>query len=342
MKKIFTIYFAVLLTTTVWAQDRDREPYITKTFSNESIKEVLAETSGGSISVEGGSDKARIEVYIQGNNGRNLSKDEIEERIAEDYELSIGVSNGELRAIAEPKNKYFNWKRALNISFKLYVPESVSTDLNTSGGSITMKNLSGTHDFSTSGGSLSLDKLSGKIKGRTSGGSIHISNSKDVIDLETSGGSIEAENCNGKLALSTSGGPITLHNLDGTIRANTSGGSIRGNDIRGELTAHTSGGGVNLHDLECSVEASTSGGNIDIDIDKLQEYVKVHNSGGNIHVTLPANKGVNLDLRGDRITLENMNNFNGDKEDHKVEGTVNGGGVPVRIETSGRVTVAIN
>jgi DUF4097 and DUF4098 domain-containing protein YvlB len=281
-------------------------------------------------------------VFIKGNNGRSLSEAEIKERILDDYELEIKVIDQELRVTAEPKDRFFNWKNALNISFKLYVPVQVSTDLGTSGGSISMRNLSGTQNFSTSGGSLRLDKLSGKIKGRTSGGSIEVRNTKDNIDLGTSGGSIDAENCSGTMSLSTSGGSIRLDNLNGTIKANTSGGPIRGNKIKGELTAHTSGGGVDLMGLECSVDASTSGGSMDIEIIRLEEYVTVRNSGGNIDLSLPANKGVDLKLRGNRVHFENMQNFSGNKEDDKVDGKINGGGVPVNVQTSGRVSIALN
>ncbi len=340
MKKILILLFPVLITVIALGQDRD--PFITKSFSNESVKAVYSRTSGGSITIQGGDATTRVEVFIQGNNGRRLSAEEIKERILDDYKLVIKVEDSELRVTAEPKDKFFNWKNALNISFKLYVPEAVSTDLGTSGGSISMRNLSGTHNFSTSGGSLTLDKLSGRIKGRTSGGSIDVSNTKDYIDLGTSGGSIDAENCSGTLALSTSGGAIKLNNLNGNIKANTSGGPIRGNNIKGELKAHTSGGGVDLHGLEGSVDASTSGGNMDIEINKLDEYVTVHNSGGNIHLSLPANKGLDLKLRGDRIHFQNMQNFSGNKEDDKVDGKINGGGVPVSVQTSGSVTIALN
>src|SRR4030095_15407949 len=128
----------------------------------------------GSVDVEGGSSQARIEVFIHGNNVRSLSKDEIKERLDEDYKLEITVVGGELRVVAEPKDKFFNWKNALNISFNISVSQQVSTDVSTSGGSISMKNLAGSQNFSTSGGSLTIDKLSGKIKGRTSGGSIQV------------------------------------------------------------------------------------------------------------------------------------------------------------------------
>ena len=342
MKTIFNLFVAVLFSVAVQAQSRDKDPFISKSFSNETINEVYARTSGGSISVTGGTGQARVEVFIQGNNGRTLSNEEIKRRLDEDYKFVLAVDNGELKVTAEPKDKFFNWKQALNISFNVYVPHNVSTDLSTSGGSIEMENLSGTQNFSTSGGSLKLNKLSGRIKGRTSGGGIDVSNTKDDIDLSTSGGGITAENCSGTLKLNTSGGQIRLEGLRGMITASTSGGPIHGSDIKGELLAHTSGGGVDLQDLSGSVEASTSGGNMDVEINELDKYVTIKNSGGNIHVKLPGDKGLNLNVRGDNIRIDNMSNFSGNKEEHKVEGKLNGGGVPVNIQSNGNITVALN
>jgi DUF4097 and DUF4098 domain-containing protein YvlB len=341
MKTILNLFVAVLFTVTVQAQFRDKDPFITKSFS-EKINEVYARTSGGSIAVTGGNEQARVEVYIQGNNGKSLSNEEIKRRLDEDYKFVLEVQNGELKITAEPKDKFFNWKQALNISFNVYVPHSVSTDLSTSGGSIHMENLSGTQNFSTSGGSLHLDKLSGKVRGKTSGGSIDVKNAKDDIDLSTSGGSITAENCSGTMRLNTSGGRITLNGLRGTVDASTSGGPIHGNDIKGELVAHTSGGGVDLQDLSGSVEASTSGGNMDVEINELDKYVTIKNSGGNTRVKLPGDKGLNLNVRGENIRIDNMNNFSGSKDEHRVEGKLNGGGVPVNIQSSGNITVALN
>ena len=341
MKKIVNLFLVILLMAGQ-AHAQDREPFITKSFSNKTIKELFARTSGGGVTVDGGSNTARVEVFITGNNGRRLSNEEIRERLDEDYELIIEVQGDELRVTAETKDRFFNWKNALNISFKISVPQNISTDVNTSGGSISMRNLTGTQNFATSGGSLTIDRLSGRIKGRTSGGSIDVSNTKDYVDLGTSGGSIDAENCSGTLTFATSGGAIKLYNLDGDIKANTSGGPIRGKNVRGELNAHTSGGGVDLEDLEGSVDASTSGGSMEIEMNKVGEFVSVHNSGGNVRITLPSNKGLDLKLRAERIHLENMQNFNGDKEEHKVDGKINGGGVPVNVQTSGSITVSLN
>jgi DUF4097 and DUF4098 domain-containing protein YvlB len=339
MKKILILCMAIALGVAVQAQE---SPYITKSLSKETVSEVLSRTSGGGISVTGViSSEARVEVYIRSNRGGDLSKEEIKRRLEEDYDLTLSVSGNRLTAIAEPKHNNMNWKQALSISFKIFVPQNVSTDLNTSGGGIELTNLSGRHDFATSGGGLRLTKLSGKIVGKTSGGGINVTDSGGEIRLYTSGGGIDASNCSGQIVLKTSGGPINLAGLDGTIEAETSGGSVRGRDIKGELAARTSGGGVVLRGLACSVEASTSGGNMEVEIRELGKYVTVSNSGGSINLEMPGNKGIDLKLRGNKIRTSNLSNFSGNQDDDRITGKVNGGGIPVNVQTSGSITLAL-
>ncbi len=339
MKKFFILLSVVCATVTIKAQSPDKEPFLTKSLSNESIKNVEVETSGGSITVTGVTADAKIEVYVSSNNGiTNLSREEIKQRLSENYNLKVSISGNTLIATAETKERNMNWKKSLNISFKIYVPSNVSTDLSTSGGSIRLVNLKGTQEFETSGGNLHVDNVTGKIDGKTSGGDIHVSNSSDDIDLSTSGGSIEASNCKGKLNLSTSGGSLHLNDLNGTIEVSTTGGRIDGGNITGELSAETSGGNIKLDDLYCSLETSTSGGSIDVAINTLGKYVKINNSGGNIDVQLPANKGYDLDLHGNKIKVSPMNNFSGDTDDNSIKGKINGGGTPVEVTAgSGRV-----
>lgn len=321
----------------------DKVPFLTRSFANEPIKNVEATTSGGSITVTSVSaGQSKIEVLIQSSIGRelSLSKDEIQKKLDADYDLMISTANGKLSAIAKSKRN-IDWRNSLSISFKIYVPENISTELTTSGGSIHLAGLSGTQDFTTSGGSLHAENLKGNIKGRTSGGSIHVKDCSKEIDLTTSGGSIDADNCDGNIRLITSGGSLHLNNLNGTIEATTSGGSVHGQLIKGQLEAHTSGGNIDLQKLSCSLETSTSGGNIDVQIAELGKFVKISNSAGSIDVELP-NKGLDLKVKGSRIKTNNFSNFSGSVEDDEIDGKLNGGGVPVTIRaSSGHVNLVL-
>lgn len=319
------------------AQDDKEAPYMTKPLAGQGINAVEVETSGGGITVKGGADgDARVEVYIHGNNIiRSLSKEEIQSLLSEYYELSIDVNNHKVTAKAKNKRNIRDWHKSLSIGFVVYVPENVSTDLSTSGGGIHLSNLHGNQEFTTSGGGLHLDHLSGKVNGTTSGGGIHLSDSKDEITLTTSGGGIEATNCSGNIKLETSGGGLHLRNLSGVIRAITSGGGAEGDDIAGELSVHTSGSGIHLHNLTCSLDASTSGASIDAEFASLGKYVKINNGGGNINLSLPADKGVDLTLDANKIKVNRLYNFMGSQEDGHMKGTLNGGGIPVTLDAGG-------
>jgi DUF4097 and DUF4098 domain-containing protein YvlB len=340
MKKYPFLFLFATLTFSVKAQfDAEKTPLVTRSLATDAIKNVLAETSGGSITVTGvAASEAKIEVYVIPNNYRQnrLTEAEIRQRMADDYKLTLEVgSDNKLTVIARPVDKNMNWKKALNFSFKIWIPNNISAKLATSGGSINLTHLSGNLDFATSGGSLHLDDVSGKIDGRTSGGSIHVENSKDDIDLSTSGGSITARKCDGKLRLSTSGGSINLGDLKGDVKATTSGGSVNGNDIEGDLAAHTSGGSIVLKNMSCNLSAGTSGGGVHVELKELKKSVALSNSGGNIDLIIPAGKGVDLELTGNRIKTDKLENFTGKIEEDKISGKLNGGGTSVTVKGGG-------
>jgi hypothetical protein len=343
MKKIIFLLGIMTCAAMLFAQSDD-SPFMTKSLSNENVKKVHVETSGGAIAVEAaGTAQSRIEVYVRANGGINnkLNKEEIQQRLNEDYELTVSVNNNELTAVAKPKNRVMNWKKGLNISFKIYVAPQVDTRLSTSGGSITINGLSGLQDFSTSGGSLHVGNISGTIHGRTSGGSIALNDSKGDIDLATSGGSITSTGSEGNIKLHTSGGSLTFHDLKGKIESSTSGGSISGDNISGALEAHTSGGSINLKDLTCSLETSTSGGHIAVELNELGKYVRIKNSGGNIALSMPGNKGMNLDLHG-KVSADRISNFSGRQDNNSMTGTLNGGGIPVNVSAGGgRISLSL-
>lgn len=347
MKTYLLLFVLACSAVVATAQDNDNTPpYLTKSLANNAINSVVVNTSAGGINVSGRSGEApRVEVYIKGNNGRQLSKEEIKKRLDEDYDLSVSVSGHEVRAIAKNKHNFSNWKKSISISFKIYVPEQTATDLRTSGGGIILDNLKGNETFTTSGGGLMINKVSGTIRGETSGGGIIVSNSDNDINLETSGGGIIAKNCSGKIKLETSGGGIQLANLRGTISAHTSGGGVQGNNITGELITSTSGGGIDLKQMDCSLNASTSAGSLYAQMKKVGKYLKLEASSGNIDMELPLKQGLDLDISGDAINQSpsKISGFSGQWEKDRIKGKVNGGGIPVSADaSSGNVNVKFN
>lgn len=297
----------------------------TKTFPVSGVKNLVVSTSGGSIQVDGSAtNETTVEMHVRANNNRNLSKSEIQEILDRDYEISIVQNGNTIEARAKRKNQS-NWRKSVNISFRVHTGKNVTSNLETSGGSINIANLNGSQNFKTSGGSLTVSNIHGNIDGKTSGGSI------------------KADNLEGDVRLATSGGSIRLENLTGTIHVQTSGGSIKGEHIDGQLIAKTSGGSINLDNLACTLDAGTSGGSATASFTKLPGDVSLTSSAGSVNLTIPRNSAANLNLKGMRVNADNLNNFNGTNSKGKLIGSINGGGKQVSASTSaGSVNLRFN
>lgn len=289
---VFVMSVLLLLSVAAVAAEA---PYRVERFDAAGLTRVEVDSSGGSIELQGGDGtEAVVEMWVEASYGRASERD-IQQRL-KNYEIVIARDGSVLRALARSDSD--SWKEGLNISFRVQVPRQVASDLHTSGGSLTLSDVSGEHRLDTSGGSIRINQVSGTTLAKTSGGSIGIEDYQGVIDADTSGGQITAERGKGRFDLQTSGGSIRLRELDGPVSARTSGGSI---------------------DAVFAV---------------LSDALTLHTSGGSVKATVPARLGLNLRLSGNRVHVA-LENFSGTAEEDQVNGTMNGGGVAVDLRTSG-------
>ncbi|MES1218935.1 MAG: DUF4097 family beta strand repeat-containing protein [Bacteroidota bacterium] len=322
MKKIlFAILFAapVLLFAQFNAQ---KDPFITKSLSSEKFSSMDVTTSHGNISVSKvPASEARVEVYIHANGNswdQRISKEEIQQRLDQYYDMEVAVENGKLVAFARVKknvnDNLFNSKKSLSISFRVYTADAMPTDLKTSHGDINLSSMSGDQELSTSHGNIRVESIAGSVSGGTSHGDVSVKSITQGVRMSTSHGNIEAEQCDGTIKVTTSNGDVRLKTLKGKVDAQTTHGNVDGDAVTGELTAATSHGDINLSNLDGPVATSTS--------------------HGNITLQLPKGKGMDIDLRGKKISVDKLENFSGSKEEKSMKGTLNGGGMIVKAETS--------
>ncbi|NGP77743.1 DUF4097 domain-containing protein [Balneolaceae bacterium YR4-1] len=298
---IFVLSFAsmILLVSTASANTTVKdEPYRVEEFTVSTPGNLNVRTSGGHITVKASeSNRVRVEMYVR-KNGRDLSASDYD---LDDFEIDISQSGNTVRAIAKRENGN-NWKfwnnNNVSISFVVYTPREMSSDLKTSGGHIETDGLKGNQEIATSGGHLQLMNLMGTVDARTSGGHIEISDFEGEMNARTSGGHINVLNTNGSINLRTSGGHIDLERISGTV------------------------------------EASTSGGSINADIASIGQFIDLRTSGGNVNISVPDGLGMDLELRGNRVRTE-LKNFSGKVERDEVEGSINGGGPKISARTSG-------
>lgn len=295
MKTLSTLL--LILVATASGSFANGTPYRVETFPARNGGHLVVQTSGGSITVTGTTkNEARVEMHVS-RNGRTLTPSDTD---LKNFTITIRQDGNTVTAVAERRSGSGNiWSGYNNesISFTVYVPASTSTKLSTSGGRVRLSDVAGTHNVKTSGGSLDFVNITGTVDGRTSGGSIN------------------AEGIRGSVDVATSGGSITMKDVDGDMELKTSGGSIRIQNSSGSVVGHTSGGSINasLNQVTGSVDLSTS--------------------GGSVTVSLPKNLGYDLDARGNRVVAE-TGSFSGRSDRDRMTGSVNGGGVSVRLRTS--------
>ena len=309
--------------------------YTTKSFRDASPKKITAGTSHGNISVSDvPASQTRVEVYVHSNNGnQELSKQEIQKKLDEYYTLEISFSGDVLNASVRQKKEILLNESGLSISFGIYAPKTASSTLKTSHGNIDLKGMEGSQDAETSHGDITISKITGKVVGQTSHGNVSVTDCKNDIDVSTDHGDISGTNCEGTIRLITSHGNIDLRNLKGKVRAGTSHGNVSGNTIGGELTASTSHGNVSLDDMSSSVNASTDHGDISLSAVSITGEIVMNNGNGNISLDLPKGKGLDLDLQGREVSVDELQNFSGTKEKDLVKGSTNGGGIKVSAKT---------
>lgn len=281
--------------TTSFIQD---EPYRIEEFNISTPGELEVRTSGGHITVEGSNaNTVRVEMFVR-KNSKALS---VSDNNLENWEIDISKSGNAVKAIAKYKsNNRWSWgsNDRPSISFVVYTPTQISSDLATSGGHIKAHGLEGNQKIKTSGGHLDLANLKGTIEAKTSGGHIDLTNIEGDLDAKTSGGHITVKAVTGKMELKTSGGHIKLDDISGSIKA------------------------------------STSGGNIKADLKTIAQFVNLKTRGGNISIRIPKDIGLDLELKG-MFVRGKLKNFSGEMSDNRINGKLNGGGPKVTARTSG-------
>lgn len=232
--------------------------------------------------------------------------------------------------------------------FDLNVPAQTGfVRLDTSGGTIAVRNIAGRVEAITGGDSIQLDgigasayassgggnidigQVGGDVRVETGGGNIQIGSGK-AMTLETAGGSIRVNKCQGQIKASTGGGSIELNEVDGPAEVESGGGSIRVGPVRGGLRVNTGSGPI-MVDL-------ANGGATFTDS-------RLETAAGDIVVYIPDDLGVTIRAAvevsrgfGIRSDFSGLKVTNGSQQwgprEAFAEGVLNGGGPILHIHTT--------
>ena len=259
--------------------------------------------------------------YIVRKNNRvlNISRAELEKEVT----LEIEQSGNRLSIVVKYKNEngWSDWRDKMVVSFRLQLPRETACNLRTSDGNISLKGLKGSQRCNTSDGDVTATDIVGSLFASTSDGNITVKKVGGPVETKTSDGNIVLEEIKGDTRGSTSDGNVSVTKATGNVYMKTSDGDLTFRDIAGSLNAHTSDGNVTGNLLELTKELT------------------IKTSDGNISVSVPANLGMDLNIKGESLHVP-LTNFSGRSDEKLIEGKSNGGGIPVNLSTSGHVTLS--
>ena len=197
-RSIFALTIAGLLAWPALAQDR-----VTRSVPAQPGGRLMLRTELGQIRVlPGSTDAVDIEVQFRG----SASDAEFREMLG-DFSLDVSENNGTVRvdgrftggwesrsflgALFGGGNYHYchngrclkyRWLRG--VEYRVTVPSRFDTDLETSGGSITVEDLTGNVRVHTSGGAIELGRIDGPVDAHTSGGHIEVRGAKVLVVAE--------------------------------------------------------------------------------------------------------------------------------------------------------------
>jgi hypothetical protein len=285
--------------TNAYGQE-NKTPYQTKEFKVSGQTTVKSELSGASVSIKGGAgDALKVQIFLK-KDGVYLTETSKEAQdFLEDFKVEVTQTGETVMLIAKQKSPgSMNWKNRPQVSFEISSPMNLNTDIQTSGGSVSLERIAGTQTI------------------QTSGGSIRIQDSEGLVNTQSSGGS------------------FNLNGFQGNVDVRTSGGSVKIYGLQGDLEAHTSGGGMTLENIKGSVDAQSSGGSIRAILSEVNEEMNFSTSGGSISAVIPKGLGLDLEISGSRVNSA-LSNFSGEIKKDRISGKLNGGGIPLKMQSSG-------
>jgi DUF4097 and DUF4098 domain-containing protein YvlB len=279
-------------------------PYMTKEFEISGSGLLKIFTVAGNIEIvpSSSANKVKVELYLDRgfafwSNTKNL----------DNFRITMLQRGNEIVASVERKKQETSFfSDQMTFSFRVYVPESMSTELKTLGGNIKLQKVHGNQSIKTSGGNITLADIKGHLQAYTAGGNINISNTSGTIYAITDGGNISLDRNSGEIRLKTNGGRIISERISGTMLAKVGGGDIRADFI------------------------------------SVSEGINLETSAGNIQLELPDHVGYELLLRGTEIQFDERDKVHGEVRAGRIEGTYKDGGPPINLSTNaGTITLRI-
>jgi hypothetical protein len=164
------------------------------------------------------------------------------------------------------------------------------------------------------------------------------------VSLSSGNGDLMLTGVQGPVAAYSGNGDVTLNDTRGVVSASTGNGEIIVQGATGSVDAATGNGDVRVSTTSGPVNARTGNGHVAVSMSTIAARAPMSFASGNGNITLavPTSLGADIDIStgSGSIRSELPLTVRGALSEHRLQGTVGGGGVPVRLHTgSGNVII---
>ncbi len=170
------------------------------------------------------------------------------------------------------------------------IPDAIDIHARSSNGQIMVEGLSGHAQLDTSNGSITIKNHDGSVFGETTNGRISAEHISDHIEFYTSNGRVYIADAFGPIHVETSNGKVYASTMDGNVgpvRIRSSNGSIDldlGLGFEGHLNCQTSNGSLSVSEIINAQLISSSKNRVELKYGDSDEVSALKTSNGSIRI----------------------------------------------------------
>jgi len=279
-------------------------------------------TIRGKIDVRGGAPgKIVVNGLVTVRSGLAVPWDAVEimRRVAEHPPIEVDGNTVQLRPPSDDQAR-----RSVTVSYQVQVPPDVQVLTASDSGATTVNGVAGSVDVTTQSGAIAVARLGSTAKIKTGSGAVSVAEVADDLNVTTSSSAVTASGLRGDVRVRTQ---------SGAVNATLSGG--------GDVDVETGSSAIKLCGAAGGLAASSSSGQISIRGTPSRPWAATTGSGRmDIGISPGTAVALNVSSRSGKVRL-NAGAVQGTVSEHRVEGTVGGGGPLIRAESrSGSIDVA--
>ena len=264
---------------------------------------LIATTGSGDIHiVPGGDGTVIIHARVHANGWSGGDADQRVKQVVDNPPIDQA---GNIIHVGKKDNEWFSHNH-VSIDYEITAPRQTALTATTGSGNVVANGFTGDFKVGSGSGDLTLESMNGSANASTGSGNIRIRSLTGAAKLDTGSGDLE---------------------LEQTTKA--------------EVQARTGSGNIRLRNAQDSIRASTGSGDIEINGAPNADW-RLTTGSGTINISLAGGSKFNLDASTGSGTVhcDQPITMQGSLNKHHVQGTVNGGGPTMRIETgSGDVNI---